>query len=125
MLFASQAATAIANARTHRDEQRARADLEALVDTSPVGVVVFDAKTGIPAKLNREARRIVEGLRMPDRSLEDLLEVVTCRFADGREVEFDELLLAQALSRGLPLVREANRKARQRSEPGEHVPEAV
>ena len=102
VLFASQAATAIANARTHRDEQRARADLEALVDTSPVGVVVFDAKTGIPAKFNREARRIVEGLRMPDRSLEDLLEVVTCRFADGREVALDELPLAQALSNAEP-----------------------
>ena len=102
MLFASQAATAIANARTHRDEQRARADLEALVDTSPVGVVVFDAKTGIPAKINREARRIVEGLRMPNRSVEDLLEVVTCRFADGREVALDELPLAQALSNAEP-----------------------
>ena len=29
VLFASQAATAIANAVTHRDERRARADLEA------------------------------------------------------------------------------------------------
>ena len=48
MLFASQAAAAIANARTHRNEQRARADLEALVETSPVGVVVFDAETGQP-----------------------------------------------------------------------------
>ena len=46
VLFASQAATAIANARTYRDERRARADLEALVETSPVGVVVFDAGTG-------------------------------------------------------------------------------
>ncbi len=46
VLFASQAATAIANARAYRDEQRARADLQALVDTSPVGVVVFDAGTG-------------------------------------------------------------------------------
>ena len=36
MLFASQAA-AIANARTHRNEHRTRADLEALVETSPVG----------------------------------------------------------------------------------------
>ena len=35
--FASQAAIAIANARSYRDEQRARADLEALVETSPVG----------------------------------------------------------------------------------------
>ena len=36
MLFAAQAATAIANARTHRDVERARADLETLVNTSPV-----------------------------------------------------------------------------------------
>ena len=46
VLFAPQAATAIANTRAHRDEQRVRADLEALVDTSPVGVVVFDAGAG-------------------------------------------------------------------------------
>ena len=46
VLFASQAATAIANAHTYRKEQRDRADLEALVETSPVGVVVFDAGTG-------------------------------------------------------------------------------
>ena len=63
VLFASQAATAIANARTHRDERRARADLEALVETSPVGVVVFDGATGRPVSFNREARRITEGLR--------------------------------------------------------------
>ena len=34
VLFAAQAAVAIANARAFRDERRARADLEALVDTS-------------------------------------------------------------------------------------------
>ena len=64
VLFASQAATAIANARTHRDEQRARADLEALIETSPVAVVVFDARTGKPVSLNREASRIVDILRI-------------------------------------------------------------
>ena len=36
VLFASQAAQLIANARRHRDEQRARAGLETLIDTSPV-----------------------------------------------------------------------------------------
>ena len=46
VLFAAQAATAIANARTYRAERRARADLEALIETSPVGVVVFDGGTG-------------------------------------------------------------------------------
>ena len=64
--FDSPAAADISNARTHRDERRARSSLEALVDTLPVGVVIFDAKTGQPVLFNREARRIVEGLRIPD-----------------------------------------------------------
>ena len=97
VLFASQAATAIANARTHRAERRARADLEALVETSPVGVVVFDGGTGEPVSFNREARRIVEGLSTPGRSLQELLEVVTCRRADGRSVSLAEFPLAQQL----------------------------
>ena len=96
-LFASQAAAAIANARAYRDEQRTRANLEALVDTSPVGVVVFDVKTGNPLSLNREARRMVEGLNIQDRSLEQILQVLTCRRADGREVTLDELKSAETL----------------------------
>ena len=95
VLFASQAATAIANARAHRDERRARADLEALVETSPVGVAVFDARTGNPLSFNREARRIVEGLRTAGRPLEELLGVVTFRRADGREISLGEFSIAQ------------------------------
>ena len=86
VLFASQAATAIANARTHRAEQRARADLEALVDTSPVDVAVFDARTGNLKSLNREMTRLVESLRTPGHPTEALLKVITCRRADGREI---------------------------------------
>ena len=97
VLFASQAATAIANARAHRDEQRARADLEAVVDTSPVGVVVFDSRTGRAVSFNREARRIVGKLRTPDVSPEQLLEVIVCRRGDGREIRLDELSLADEL----------------------------
>ena len=56
---ASQAASAIANARACRDEQRARADLEALVETSPFGVVVFnDEGRGVaPARRPLQPRR--------------------------------------------------------------------
>ena len=97
VLFASQAATAIANARTHRDVERARADLAALIETSPVGVAVFDAATGHPVSFNREARRIVEHLRTPGRPPEQLLEVITCRHADGREVSLEELSLSRQL----------------------------
>ena len=98
VLFAAQAAAAIANARTYRAERQARADLEALVETSPVGVVVFDARTGALVSLNREATRIVDSLRMPGRSAEDLLQAITCRRADGREIALDRFPLSGALS---------------------------
>ena len=97
MLFASQAATAIANARAHRDEQRARADLEALVETSPVGVVVFDARTGLPISFNRETRRIAESLLPAGRPTAELLDLMSFRRADGREVSLSEFPMAELL----------------------------
>ena len=98
VLFASQAAAAIENARVHRDEQRARANLEAVVETSPVGVIVFDARSGRPASLNREARRIVQGLVTPGGTADDLRRSVTVRRLDGRKIVLSEISLAQALS---------------------------
>ena len=98
VLFASQAASAIANARTYRAERLARADLEALVDTSPVGVVVFNAKTGALVSLNREATRIVESLHLPGSPPAQLLNEITCRRADGREIALDQLPLSGELA---------------------------
>lgn len=100
VMFASQAALVIANARTYRDEQQARSDLETLVNTSPVGVVVFDARTGTPVSLNREAMRIVDSLREPEQSHEDLLGVVTCVRADGRELSQLDFPMSELLSAG-------------------------
>ena len=98
VLFASQAAAAIANARTYRAERRARADLEALVETSPFGVLVFHVPTGRPVSVNREARRLMEGLRSPGKSDEQVMQAVTCRFADGREIALDRIPLGSVLS---------------------------
>ena len=100
VMFASQAALVISNARRYRDEQRARADLETLVNTSPVGVVVFNTGTAAPVSFNREARRIVDGLREPEQSPEQLLENLIFRRADGREVSLMELPLSELLSTG-------------------------
>ncbi len=100
VMFASQAALVISNARRHREERRARADLETLVNTSPVGVAVFDAKSGEPLSFNREAVRILEKLRTPDRPAEDLLQDMTVRRADGREVSLKDFSFAQVLSTG-------------------------
>ena len=100
VMFAAQAALVIANSRRYREERRARNDLETLVNTSPVGVVVFEAATGAPLSFNREARRIVDGLRDPDRTAEQLLEVMSFRRADGREVSLGEFPLTRALGVG-------------------------
>ena len=98
VMFAAQAAMAIANARRHREERRARAGLETLIDTSPVGVAVFDAATGAPTSFNREALRLVDRLRNPDQSPADLLNDVSFQRADGREFSLKEFPLAQFLS---------------------------
>ena len=100
LLFASQAAAAIANARAYRDEQRARADVEARMETAPVGVVVFDAGTNDPVSLNEEMRRIVEALRGPEQPVDDLLRTLTCRRSDARQVSLAELSLPQQSSSG-------------------------
>ena len=100
VMFASQAALVIANARRYRDEQRVRADLETLINTSPIGVVVFDARTGTPVRINRECRRILGDLPPSGGSVEQLLDVLTFRREDGREIALNEFPLAQALSTG-------------------------
>ncbi|MDE2987101.1 MAG: winged helix-turn-helix domain-containing protein [Chloroflexota bacterium] len=97
-LFSSQAALAIANASRYREEQRAKADLETLIDTSPVGVIVFAADSGALLSVNREALRITEGLRSPDQTPEELLEVLSFRRADGREISLQQFPLARALN---------------------------
>ena len=100
VMFASQAALVIANARAYREERQARADLATLVNTSPVGVALLDARTGMPVSVNREAMRIVDGLRDEGQKPEDLLDVVTCVRSDGREVSLREFPLGKLLSSG-------------------------
>ena len=100
VMFASQAAVVIANARRYAEEHRAKADLEALVNTSPVGVLVFDAKTGDLVSLNEETRRIVRGLHAPGHRMEHLLSVMTFRRPDGRVIPPQDLPVAQVVQSG-------------------------
>ena len=97
VMIASQAALVIANALRHQDEQRARADLQALVDISPVGVLIFDGKTRGLVSMNPETRRIVRGVHAPGHSLPELLSVLTFRRPDGREIPPEELPTERAI----------------------------
>ena len=99
-MFASHAAVAIANARRHREEQRAKARLETLVDSSPMGVLMFDAKTGHLTYVNEETRRIVGGMQGRGHSLDALLSNLAFQRLDGRELLLDELPLTAALRSG-------------------------
>ena len=99
-MFASQAALVIANARTHREVRQARTDLATLLNTSPVGVALLDARTGMAASVNREAMRIVDELRDEGQKLEDLPDVLTCVRSDGREVSLREFTMAELLDSG-------------------------
>ncbi|MYD85137.1 MAG: response regulator [Acidobacteria bacterium] len=100
VMFASQAAMVITNARRHRAEQQARADLETLMYTSPVGVILFDAQSGTPISFNREARRIVDRLREPNQTPEELLHLISYRRGDGRQLSVAEFPLTRSLTTG-------------------------
>ena len=73
-------------------------DLETLIDTSPVGMVVFDARTSAPVSFNHEAVRIVDDLWDADQSPEQVMNAMTVRREDGREVSLQEFPLAQILN---------------------------
>ncbi|MXZ96975.1 MAG: response regulator [Acidimicrobiaceae bacterium] len=99
-MFAAQAAMAVTNARRYGDEQRAKADLEALVNTSPVGVLVVDAGSRTVVMANREARRIVGAPPAGARDATQDVWGLTCRRMDGSEVAFRELPVVRAVRDG-------------------------
>ena len=99
-MFANQAAMAVTNARRYGEEQRAKADLEALVNTSPVGVLVFDPRTCVPVIANREARRIMDLPHDRSGDLASRLREVTFRRMDGSAVAREDLPVVRAARTG-------------------------
>ena len=100
VLFASQAAMVISNARQHQAEKRARTNLETLFNTSPVGVMVFNARTGKLVSHNREIGRIASALQQPDLQLDEILEAVAIQRGDGAELRLPKVSLPELMSRG-------------------------
>ena len=107
MMFASQAAIAILNALRHSEEEQAKAQVEterrrlaALVGSSPVGVLVVDAKTRTFASVNQEAERILGMSPEPGSTLVRYHEVAIYRRTDGKKYEGHERPLARALDHG-------------------------
>ncbi|MDE0664835.1 MAG: response regulator [Acidimicrobiaceae bacterium] len=98
VMFASQAALVISNTRRYRDEQQARDDLEAVLDTAPVGVLIFDAASGELQSANREARRLMSDMDVAVDSLQELIGGSTIQRADGQEISSEELTYESLLA---------------------------
>ena len=107
VMFASHAGVAIGNALRYHEERQIRAVLEtekrrveALVESSPVGVMVVDAATRTFASVNQEAERILGMSPEPGTTLVRYHEVAIYRRTDGEMYEGHERPLARALDRG-------------------------
>jgi GAF domain-containing protein len=105
VLFAAHAASAIYNARLHQrvEAERSRAEeerkhLDALVNTSPVGVLVLDAATEEILLVNQETQRLLDASWSAGNYFDQ--DTIVRRRPDGREYPPEELPIQRALKRG-------------------------
>ena len=82
------------------NEMILEAKVKALIETCPVGVAVFNLRTGDPVSFNPEAGRIVGALLKPDQTPEDLLRLITVKRNDESELSLRDISLTKALSAG-------------------------
>ena len=98
--LAAQAAIALDNVGRYERALHSAARLETLINISPVGVIVFDARTGDLVTHNREAERIIGDVGIPNGSWEDTLKALSFRRADGREVSLSSSPIVRVLRSG-------------------------
>ncbi len=88
----------IASASGNREEAVPRADMDTLIDITPVGVSVFDAKTGRLVSYNQEFKRFA-GQRL-ETDWEETFPRSTLYRADGRRMSLNELPLYRVFQFG-------------------------
>ena len=99
-MFASQAAIVISSDFRYEEERHSKADLEGLLDISPVGVIVFDAQTAELTYVNQEVGRMMRHLGLPQEGLGNGFDFLSFRRADGRELSFVDLPMMRVLQSG-------------------------
>ncbi len=94
VLFASQAAMAIRNARLHQTVEEERSLLDAILTNSPDGITFIDATSG-EVRANRRAEEMLGFSFKPSDGLAPLEE--RCCAADGTPLPLDALPASRAL----------------------------
>ena len=100
VMLAAQAALAIRNVRLLDEAETERSRLRAMVDMSPVGVVLVDAQTGEVVIGNREAERILGVPFRPGVTIEEHLSHVEVHRVDGSVPAPEDRAIMRALRRG-------------------------
>ena len=85
--FAQHAGAAISNCRKLERELKIKTDLKPLVQIAPVGLVVFDAKTGAILSCNQECQRLAGESGMAATTWDEMLTVLSLRRGDGSELK--------------------------------------
>ena len=98
--FAAQAAAAMATASEYDRVVSARAELQALLDSSLMGVFVIDAHTGELTSHNREAQRIAAFSGLEELHPDAAVKAMSIRRLDGSELSMEEGLVAPIVSTG-------------------------
>ena len=109
VMFASQAALVIDADRGRSDEQRARHELDALVETTPVGVMMLDGKAHTLKSANGPAQRLFGQHSPPGMPTRELLAIASVHNSGrtGSLVDrstLHERLMAANVVRGLEIV---------------------
>ena len=99
-MLAAQAATVICNAGRYEEEHRAKMELQALMDISPVSVNVFDMRIGQMTYMNQEAQRILGVLGIPEEEMENSFNYLKFTRTDGREIPFEDFPGTKAIQTG-------------------------
>ena len=100
LLFTAEAAAAIRNARLHAQAEQERRRLQALVESSPVGVLVLEAGSGKVVEINQEMRRL---LGLAAEEAHDAIRVrdaAQFQKANGEALSLDDTPVRRALYKG-------------------------
>ncbi len=93
-LFSSLAAIVIESTRRFRQARQAALSLKTVIETTPVGVAVFNPQSGDPTSLNEAAMKIFKGLDPTNRHLKRMLDSSTVRWTHGQEMSLAEFVFA-------------------------------
>ncbi len=102
-LFSSLAAIVIESTRRFRQARQAALSLKTVIETTPVGVAVFNPQSGDPTSLNEAAMKIFKGLDPTNRRLKQIVDSLKVRWSDGQEMSLAELVFTQLQPGKVPL----------------------